>query len=116
MSLLSLLFPSLSLARKLQAELTTRAVTVGAMPPVQQYTCVVSPQTCDDPRLLHLRCRDITAHFAKRSVRLVVWVITRKQVEAVQEKARDGSPLPAPVISPMAFVTLEDETGTLEST
>ena len=63
-----------------------------------------------------MRCVDIGPPLAKRHVTLLVWVITRKQVEAVQERARDGTALPEPVVSAMAFITLEDETGTLEST
>jgi len=52
MNLLSLIFPSLSLARKLNANLTTRAMTIKPLVPVEPYTCVVSPRSCDDPRLL----------------------------------------------------------------
>jgi DNA polymerase-3 subunit alpha/error-prone DNA polymerase len=63
-----------------------------------------------------LRCRDLTPQFVKQTVQVVVWVITRKQVEAVQAHSSDGRPLDEPLINPMAFVTLEDDTGTIEST
>ena len=63
-----------------------------------------------------LRCAGIGPQLHRRTVSLLVWVITHKQVEAVQERQRDGTPLPEPLVRPMAFVTLEDETGLLEST
>jgi DNA polymerase-3 subunit alpha/error-prone DNA polymerase len=63
-----------------------------------------------------VRCADIGVHLDRRTVSVLVWVITRKQVEAVQERNRDGTPLPEPLVRPMAFVTLEDETGLIEST
>lgn len=47
---------------------------------------------------------------------VVAWVITRKDVDSVQEHARDGTVLPDPIVRPMAFVTLEDESGLLETT
>ena len=63
-----------------------------------------------------LLCRDIGPHLAKRTVLLLVWVITRKQVEAVQAHDKNGTPLTEPKINSMAFITLEDDTGTIEST
>ncbi|MCK6486981.1 MAG: DNA polymerase III subunit alpha [Planctomycetes bacterium] len=65
-----------------------------------------------DRRGDHLRCRDLTAGMAKSRVRLVAWPITRKQVEA-KPKPKPGSSAGPP--EPMAFVTLEDETGRVET-
>lgn len=70
MKILSLIFPSLSRARKLKADLTTRALATKPMPPIEPYTCVVDPKTCNDPRLLPLitvyGTMDTDAEFSKR--------------------------------------------------
>ncbi len=63
-----------------------------------------------------MRCKDIGLHLQGRTVAILAWVITRKQVDAVQERGRDGKALPEPLIRPMAFGTLEDESGTVEAT
>jgi DNA polymerase III alpha subunit len=49
---------------------------------------------------------------AKSRVRLVAWPITRKQVEA-HPKPKPGAAAGPP--EPMAFVTVEDETGLVET-
>jgi len=65
-----------------------------------------------DRRGDRLRCRDLTAAMAKSKVTVVAWPITRKQVEA-HPKPKTGVAAGPP--EPMAFVTLEDETGLLET-
>jgi error-prone DNA polymerase len=66
---------------------------------------------CDRSRD-RLRCCDLTPARAKARLGLVAWPITRKQVEA-HPKAKPGAT--AGPAEPMAFVTLEDETGLLET-
>jgi DNA polymerase-3 subunit alpha/error-prone DNA polymerase len=61
-------------------------------------------------------CRDVAPRNDGSEIVLLVWVITAKQVTAIQRHARDGSELAEPRSDPMAFVTLEDETGIAEST
>ena len=65
-----------------------------------------------DPPAARTRCRQITAALAKRRVAVLAWPITRKQVEA-HPKAKPGKTAGPP--EPMAFVTLEDETGLVET-
>lgn len=65
-----------------------------------------------DRRNDRLRCRDLNTAMAKARVRLVAWPITRKQVEA-HPKPKPGTSAGPP--EPMAFVTLEDETGLVET-
>jgi DNA polymerase-3 subunit alpha/error-prone DNA polymerase len=60
-------------------------------------------------------CSDITAAVQGHHVTLVAWSITAKQVEAVQKKDRRGRLLDEPQRQAMSFVTLEDETGIIES-
>ncbi len=57
-----------------------------------------------------LRCAAITAARVGAQVRVIARCITRKQVVATYDRAG-----PAPRREPMAFVTLEDETGLLET-
>ncbi|HAT10876.1 MAG TPA: hypothetical protein DCS97_09855 [Planctomycetes bacterium] len=59
-----------------------------------------------------LRCRDLAPHMARTRIRLVAWPITRKQVET-HPKPKPGAISGPP--EPMAFVTLEDETGLVET-
>jgi error-prone DNA polymerase len=66
---------------------------------------------CQRPRQA-LRCRDVTAKMAKKTVTVVAWPITRKQVDA-HPTAKPGTTAGPP--EPMSFVTLEDETGLVET-
>ncbi len=66
---------------------------------------------CDLPAR-RLRCRDVTAALAGSRVVIFAWPITRKQVEA-KAAHRPGEAPPPPAA--MAFVTLEDETGLIET-
>jgi DNA polymerase III alpha subunit len=66
---------------------------------------------CDRSRD-RLRCRDLAPHMARARIRLVAWPITRKQVEAHPKPKPDTVAGPP---EPMAFVTLEDETGLVET-
>lgn len=59
-----------------------------------------------------LRCCKLTPAWKGRRVTLIAWPITRKQVVA-HPKPKDGKPAGPP--EPMAFVTLEDETGLVET-
>lgn len=70
----------------------------------------------DLPSERRWHCRDVAPRNDGRRVALLVWVITAKQVAAIQRHARDGSELAEPHVDQMAFVTLEDETGIAEST
>lgn len=63
-----------------------------------------------------LRARDLTPRMRKATVTLVGWAITRKDVQAVYDTDRSGSLLPQIRIEDMSFVTLEDETGLIETT
>ncbi len=62
-----------------------------------------------------LTCRDITAALAGRRVVVVAWCITRKQVSATYLRDAEGRTLEQPRFEAMSFVTLEDETGLLET-
>ena len=62
-----------------------------------------------------MRCRDITAAMHGQRVEIIAWCITRKQVEAVQRRGRDGVELAEPERSLMSFVTLEDESAVVET-
>nr|MBA3710539.1 DNA polymerase III subunit alpha [Planctomycetota bacterium] len=62
-----------------------------------------------------LMCRAITAAMKDRRVSLIAWPIARKQVSATYLNDEDGKPLPRPRHEPMCFVTLEDETGLVET-
>nr|MBA2481192.1 hypothetical protein [Planctomycetota bacterium] len=61
------------------------------------------------------RCRDITAKLAGRQVWVIAWPIARKRVSATYLTDDAGKPLPVPRHEPMCFVTLEDETGLVET-
>lgn len=65
-----------------------------------------------DRRGDRLRCRDLTAVMAGSKVQVVAWPIARRQVET---HPRTASGIPAGPPEPMAFVTLEDETGLVET-
>jgi DNA polymerase III alpha subunit len=60
-------------------------------------------------------CQDVQPGMERRTITMLAWVITSKQVLSTQTRARDGSTLEKPSIRPMAFVTLEDEHGIAES-
>jgi len=60
-----------------------------------------------------LRARDLTATMAKQRVRLVGLPITRKDVNAITKDKNDPT---RTHVEDMAFVTIEDETGLLETT
>jgi DNA polymerase-3 subunit alpha/error-prone DNA polymerase len=93
-----------------QGELDRRAwAALGCLPRAHPFAMWRLPAR-------RLRVRDITPALDRQQVVLIAWVITRKQVEAVQEHGHDGRKLPEPDIRPMAFATLEDEDAVLEST
>lgn len=69
----------------------------------------------DLPRSRRWFCQDVQPSMHRRTITVVAWVITSKQVLSTQTKARDGSTLVKPLMRPMAFVTLEDEHGIAES-
>lgn len=60
-------------------------------------------------------CSDVQPGLERRTITVLAWVITSKQVLSTQARARDGSSLQQPSIRPMAFVTLEDEHSIAES-
>jgi DNA polymerase III alpha subunit len=55
-------------------------------------------------------------HWKGRTVSVIAWSITRKEVAATYLAERDGTPLAEPRHESMAFVTFEDETALLEVT
>lgn len=69
----------------------------------------------DVPRARRWFCHDVQPSMQRRTITLVAWVITSKQVLSTQTKARDGRTLAKPEIRSMAFVTLEDDHGIAES-
>jgi len=102
--------PPTALPAPTQRDLDRRAWTIlGCLPRAHPFARWDLPGR-------RVRCGDIGPQHAGRLVTLLVWVITCKPVEAVQERGRDGAPLSDPLVRAMAFATLEDETGTLEST
>lgn len=60
-------------------------------------------------------CRDVCPRHRGRRLTILGWVITAKEVLATQLRQRDGTSLPAPSITPMSFVTIEDEGGIAET-
>ncbi len=65
------------------------------------------------------RCQSIENVNATREgqrLEICAWSITGKQVTAIQRKGENGEELEEPRRSLMSFVTLEDETGILETT
>jgi DNA polymerase-3 subunit alpha/error-prone DNA polymerase len=73
------------------------------------------PLTLWDLPVRRWRCRDLGPHLRGRQVTLIGLNITRKQVTAHTRTDDDGQPLAQPIEEPMAFVTLEDETGLAET-
>ncbi|NRA36584.1 MAG: DNA polymerase III subunit alpha [Planctomycetes bacterium] len=63
----------------------------------------------------HCHCKDISADRHGEHVRIIAWSITRKQVDAVQRRNKNGIELEDPIHQSMSFVTLEDETAVIES-
>lgn len=62
-----------------------------------------------------LRVRDLTAALRGSTITIAAWCITRKTVNATYTTDEHGRALPQPNHRDMAFVTLEDETGLLET-
>jgi DNA polymerase-3 subunit alpha/error-prone DNA polymerase len=62
-----------------------------------------------------LRCKDLTPALKGRSVTIIGFNVTRKQVSATYRNDDEGNPLPVPRQEAMSFVTIEDETGLAET-
>jgi len=73
------------------------------------------PLLLHDPPRRRVRARDVSAARAGETVSVIGIEITSKQVAATIRRDRRGRELPAPREEPMGFVTLEDETGLVET-
>ena len=79
------------------------------------FLTAAHPLTLHDLPPRRLRCADIGAELGGRQVTLIALAITRKQVVAHSRGGAAGEEAAPPREEAMAFVTLEDESGLVET-